>query len=134
MAGYGIANQAAYVMQVEQIPAFGPAQTRTRTILEMEDQLSSQGKSYIIFDDGDLRFLEARYYSKHPERYAIWKNEMPPPSRYYPMEVWTVNEIKQHGREAAFLDLPAPRLELLQRSGFHILLSGHGPVMVTVLE
>jgi hypothetical protein len=134
LAGYGIANQAAYMMQVEEIPAYGPAQTRTRAILAMEDQLSSQGKSYIVFDDGDLRFLEARYYSKHPERYALWKDEMPPPSRYYPMQVWTVEEIKRHSREAAFLDLPARRLELLQRSGFRTLLSRHDLLMITLLE
>jgi hypothetical protein len=134
LAGYGIVNQAAYLMQIDQIPAFGPAQIRTRAILEMEDQLSSQGKSYIVFDDGDLRFLEARYYSKHPERYALWRDVMPPPSRYYPMQVWTVDEIKRHSREAAFVDLPAKRLELLQRSGFRTLLSGHGPLTFTFLE
>lgn len=119
LVGYGLANQTLAVLHPNEIEAFGPTQQRTKAILAMEDQLWSSGARYIVIDYYDHLFLEARYYSKHPERYVWWTRlgQAPRVLPSYPMRFWTLNEAKEHAHEAVFVDLEPEKLEALQRSG-----------------
>jgi hypothetical protein len=131
-AGYGVAAQALAVLHSDEIKAFGPAQERTRAILAMEEQFASRGARYIVLDTYDLRFLEVRYYSKHPERYVGWSSWAPEPgvSKYYPMQRWALDEIKQHAREAVFVDPKPESLEVLQQFGIRTVVHKSDPLYI----
>jgi hypothetical protein len=136
LLGYGLRSQTLTVLHPDLIEAYGPAQQRTRAILAMEEHFWSSGARYIVIDNNDiysLLFLEARYYSKHPERYVRWSHSAtePPVSRYYPMQTWTADEVKRHAREAVFVDLAPESLEVLQGSGIHTAVHKSGPLLIT---
>jgi hypothetical protein len=105
-------------------------------MLAVEQQLWSSGMRYIVIDSGDHLFLQARYYSKHPERYVLWSYLDPVPriSRYYPMQAWTPDEVKRHAREAVFVDLRPEALETLQQSGIHTVVHKSGPLFISYPE
>ena len=136
LAGYGVANQALAVLHSGEIKAFGPAQERTRAILAMEEQFRSRGARYIVLDTYDLRFLEVRYYSKHPERYVGWSFWAPAPtvSKYYPMQRWALDEIKEHAREAVFVDPMPESLEVLQQFGIRTVIHKSDPLYIAYPE
>lgn len=136
LAGYGVATQTLSAVRAGEIETFGPTQQRTRAILAAEDELWSSGKHYIVTSEGDGLFLSARYYSKHPERYAWWlySSPVPPVSGHYPMQIWTVDEVKRHAHEAVFVDLATDSLEVLQRSGIHTVVHKSGPLVITYPE
>jgi hypothetical protein len=119
LAGYGIANQAIAVAHWDKINQYGPSHERTRDLMALEDQLRAKGAHYIVFDGWDLRYLEVRYYSKHPERYAYWMPTKVPPSRYYPTQVWDLEDIKRHAAETVLLDVTSYRMRILQEAGIH---------------
>ena len=136
LAGYGVVNQALAVRHSDEIKAFGPAQERTRAILAMEEQFASRGARYIVLDTYDLRFLEVRYYSKHPERYVGWSSWAPAPaaSKYYPMQRWALDEVKQHAHEAVFVDPKPESLEALQQFGFRTVIHKSDPLYLVYAE
>ena len=134
LAGYGMADQAAFVLHPEDVKAYGPAQLRTKAILSMEDELAKGGARYIVMDEWDLRLLEARYYSKHPERYVAWRDKKPPVSKYYPMQIWTLDDIKQHSREVVFIDMPTYRVDYLQQAGYRTTFRMRYPLVLISLD
>ena len=134
LAGYGIANQAVVTLHPEEIRAYGPAQERTRIMVNLEDQLAAGGAKYIVLDAADLLYLEARYYSKHPERYVWWVDVKPPASRFYPLQYWTVDDVRRHSREAVLVDVPLSRIQFLQEAGYRTKLAWHYPFRLTFLE
>src|SRR5262249_2731786 len=69
-AGYGGFLELNAARRVDKIEAFGAAQDRTREMLRIENELWKEGRKYIVLPDQHLLFLEARYYSAHPERYV----------------------------------------------------------------
>ncbi|MCU1239111.1 MAG: hypothetical protein JWP63_7078, partial [Candidatus Solibacter sp.] len=75
-------------------------------------------------------------YSKHPERNVSCsiENPMPPPSRYYPMQRWSLSDIKQHAGETVLLDLAPDKLEMLQQAGYRTTLHTYGGIVVVFLE
>ena len=136
LAGYGVVNQAFAVVHSGEIKAFGPAQERTRAILAMEEQFVSRGARYIVLDSFDLRLLEVRYYSKHPERYVGWSYfaPAPPVSRYYPMHLWALDEIRQHAHEVVFVDPKPESLEVLQQFGIRTAIHTSDPLYIAYPE
>ena len=85
-----------------------------------------------MLDTYDLRFLEVRYYSKHPERYVLWSSwaPAPPVSKYYPMQFWALDEIKQHAREVVFVDPKLESLEALQQFGIRTVVHKSDPLFI----
>jgi len=112
LGGYGVFTQLRAVRHPDKIQTFGPVQERTRKILALEDQFTADGKQYIASDL--LWFLQARYYSHHPERYVLVPESPLTHSRYYPFPSWTLEEATKHAHETAFLSPPD---ELLQSTG-----------------
>ena len=105
-------------------------------MLALEEQFWSRGKRYFVIDTVDresLLFLEARYYSKHPERYVYWRHEdpLPPPSRYYPMQMWGLDEVVKRSGEAVFIDLAPQSREALQQAGIVLTEQKAGPLALT---
>jgi hypothetical protein len=90
--------------RVHQIDAFGPAEERTKAMIGLEDKLWEEGRKYIVIPDQHLLFLEARYYSAHPERYVLLTERGLKPARYYPATIWTIEDVKRHFQEAAFVE------------------------------
>jgi Dolichyl-phosphate-mannose-protein mannosyltransferase len=142
-AGYGVATQTLMALHPDQVDPRGnwayasiPTQERIRAILAAEEPLRSRGIRYIAIDSRDLLFLEARYYSKHPECYVWWSYSATATdvSRYYPARRWTSDEIKQHAREAVLVDLRPDALEAIQRSGIHTAVHKSGPLFITFPE
>jgi hypothetical protein len=135
LGGYGVATQTLAVRHPEKIEAFETEQERTRAMLAAEEQLWSSGVRYVVYSTS-ITFLESRYYSTHPERYVVWwrKGAVPPVSRYYPERYWTMDDIKQHVREAVFVDLRPEGLEALQRAGIHTVVHKSGPIFISYPE
>ena len=136
LLGYGVRAQTLTLRHIDQIEAYGPAQQRTRAVLALEEQFWSRGKRYFVIDFVDresLLFLEARYYSKHPERYVYWlhKDPLPPPSRYYPMQTWGLDEVVKRSGEAVFVDLAPQSREALQQAGIVLTDRKAGPLALT---
>ena len=134
LAGYGVANQTFSALHPDRIMAYGPTQERTKAMLAVEEQLWSHGVRYFVTNDTDHLFLEARYYSKHPECYvtsSYLPGTAPPVSRYYPMQIWGLDEVRQHASESVFVDLPPASLEALQRFGIHTVVHQSGPLFIT---
>jgi hypothetical protein len=50
------------------------------------------------------------------------------------MQFWTLDEIKQHAREAVFVDLRPEKLEALQRCGIHTVVHKSGPLFISYPE
>jgi hypothetical protein len=119
LAGYGIVNQAIAVAHWDKINEYGPSHERVRDLMAMEDQLWALGAHYLVFHDYDLRYLEMRYYSKHPERYACWLKKKPPVSKYYPMQMWDIEDVKRHSGEMMLISFGQPWIETLQKAGLH---------------
>ena len=132
-AGYGMFHQVYAVRHVEEIPAFGPAQERTRTMLAMEDPLWKAGKSYLVMPYTHV-YLEARYYSAHPERYMMYTPELTPPAKYYKIPYWTTPDVLQHAREVALVDPNPGLINTLQQAGVHLELKYSGTVPVYYME
>ena len=134
LAGYGIYTQLKTVRHAGVIQSFGPQQERTRAILGLEDQLWMDGKRFIAMQPTDLLFLEARYYSHHPERYVLLVQPSFVGAQHYPMLSWTPAETKQHAHETAFVSLPRTLLQDMQQSGFRSVVKSTDPLNITYLE
>jgi hypothetical protein len=118
---YGVATQAIAVRHPDEIEAFGPTQQRTKALLAMEQQIWSSGARYIVIVSSDHLFLTTRHYSKRPEMYVWWHGsghalEMSP---HYPIQYWTLDDVRRHYRDAVFVDIDPGKLETLQGMGIH---------------
>jgi hypothetical protein len=135
LVGYGVTTQTLDALHPERIEVWGTEQEQTRAMLAAEERIWSSGARYIVMESS-IPFLEARYYSKHPERYVLfWKGAtVPPVDRYYPERYWTVDEVKRHAREIVFVNLTPGGLEVLQRSGVHSVVHKSGILFITCPE
>src|ERR1035441_6931102 len=116
------------------IQAFGDHQTRTRQMLALEDTLQREGKTRFAVTF-KLLFLEAWYYSKHPEQYeSITSHPRDGVTKYIPLHFVSVEEIVANARQTAVID-PGPALaEALERAGLHLKVRFADPLYVVYLE
>jgi hypothetical protein len=134
LGGYGAFLQARAALRADQIPAFGQAQQRTRTMLELENKLWADGKKYVVMPDLYLLFLEARYYSPHPERYAFFTDRAVKEMPHYPMTIWRPDDVMKNYRDAAFVEPQYEVVQMLQRAGVRAVLRYPGEVPVFYME
>ncbi|MEO8368102.1 MAG: glycosyltransferase family 39 protein [Candidatus Solibacter sp.] len=136
LGGYSVTMQTLTARHPEKIEAFGSAQERTKGMLDLEAELAAHGARYIVLDVYDLRFLEARYYTKHPERYVVWWSLTGalPHTPYYPFQRWLPSDVLQHAHEALFVDLQPERVADLQRFGLQTSVYKSGPLFVTIVK
>jgi hypothetical protein len=104
---FGLAHQVSKTRNPELIESFGDQQgIITRQLIEWEGTLQKEGKKYTAVSIGRLVWLEAWYYSKHPERYVAVLDagaSVGASSHYCPTPQWTLDELKQHAHETALV-------------------------------
>jgi uncharacterized membrane protein len=134
LGGCGIGQQLRTLRRIEHIWAFGDHQARTRQMLALEDTLRREGKRRFAVTF-NLLFLEAWYYSKHPEQYGyigpgpVWGIK-----KYVALDFLSVEDIVANARQTAVID-PGPALvEALERAGLHLKVRFAEPQYVVYLE
>ena len=103
-------------------------------MLALEDTLRREGKRRFAVTF-NLLFLEAWYYSKHPEQYGyigpgpVWGIK-----KYVALDFLSVEDIVANARQTAVID-PGPALvEALERAGLHLKVRFAEPQYVVYLE
>ena len=149
LTGWGMATQMTVVRRPESIEATG-----IRLYLDLESSLGVEGKRYFVFSN-PLLFLEAQYYSNHPEHCFLLlppdftpqpdpKRTTPDPylhqrlelnlSQYYPMQFWTLADVSNHAGEVALVGPASDILSELKQGGFKIEMRYSKPLDVAYLH
>ncbi len=129
LATYGVAEQ---VMATRHPASNAPIPHDAK----LEDALRNDGKQFFVVSN-QARYLEALHYSKHPEKYAYLlsldsgdKHQIMSLARYYPMQFWTLEDIKKHAGETALI-APYPRIvDSLKQAGFEVEVRSTTPLVV----
>ena len=123
LAAWGIGQQVMAMRDPEPLKTM---QKRTRFFMNLEDSFGSDGKRFIVFPHPPL-YLETSYYSKHPSECILLKGYggfMDPQSvdlaRYYPLRFWTLDDLREHAKEAVLIEPRAEVLDALRQAGFQI--------------
>jgi hypothetical protein len=129
LASWGVSQQLTVVRHPEKVEATG-----IREFLQTEGSLALEGKRYFVFS-APLLFIEAQYYSAHPDHCVLLlpsdfsRQAKPGPdpylhqrlemnlSPYYPMQFWTVDELRLHAAESALVDPTGDTLRDLEKAG-----------------
>lgn len=145
LVGWGVAQQMTTVRHPDKVEATG-----IRPFLEIESALRLEGKRYYVFS-GPLLFLEAQQYSAHPEQVVLLlpsdfnrqMNGGPDPylhqrleanlAQYYPMQIWTVDDLLQHRAEAALIEPDQVAVRDLKNAGISVTTRFGDPVVVDYL-
>jgi 4-amino-4-deoxy-L-arabinose transferase-like glycosyltransferase len=94
-------------------------------VLGWEDPVRNDGKQFLATDDVGV-YLALRRYSTHPDRYTFLvvggmgriARGAKALARYYPLQVWTLEDLKKHARETALI-VPQPgTMDALKQQGF----------------
>jgi uncharacterized membrane protein len=146
LAMWGVGRQMTFVRHPDLVEATG-----ARQFLQVEGSLNVEGKRYFVFS-GPLLFLEAQYYAHHPEQcvlllptdFSRQAKSGPDPylhqrlelnlSQYYPLQIWTVDDLRQHAGDAALIDPTAATLTEVQRAGLQPEPRFSAPVQVVYLQ
>ena len=128
--------------------------TGIRQYLELESSLAIEGKRYVVFSN-PLLFLEAQYYSNHPEECILLlpsdftqdvdpRRTSPDPylhqrlelnlSQYYPMQFWRIDDLRNHASEAALIEPPPDILSQVKQAGFNVEVRLSKPLTVAYLH
>jgi uncharacterized membrane protein len=106
-------------------PAAKSEPERLNAMLLVEGKMPTSAKEFIVLPGSDLLSAEARYYSKHPEKYVVLsKNDSVDPAMnlalYSPVRIWTSNDLKAHAKEAVFINPPRVAVDTLERAGYKV--------------
>lgn len=134
-AAFGIVHLFSKVRNPDRIESFGDQQRATRELIAWENRFLQDGKPYTAVAVGNLVWLEAWFYSRHPERYiavlersdSAWAL-----GRYYPlMRFWTLNDLKRHARECAIaLSIPGGLQSINDSDNISVTLRMEEPVKI----
>ncbi|MGA2902236.1 MAG: glycosyltransferase family 39 protein [Candidatus Korobacteraceae bacterium] len=129
LAAWGAGQQLTVVRHPDKVEATG-----IRSFLQLESALQVEGKRYFVFS-GPLLFLEAQQYSAHPEQCVLllpsdFNREAkagPDPylhqrlelnlSQYYPLQFWTVDDLRRHQAESALIEPDEKTLKEIYAAG-----------------
>jgi hypothetical protein len=129
LGSWGIGQQLTVVRHTDKVEATG-----IRPFLQAESSLAIEGKRYFVFT-APLLFIEAQYYANRPERCVLLlpadfsRQAKPGPdpylhqrleanlSTYYPMEIWTIDDLRRHAADSALVDPTADALKDIERAG-----------------
>ncbi len=149
LTGWGMATQMTVARRPESIEAMG-----IRQELELESSLQAEGKRYFVFSN-PLLFLEAQYYSSHPEECILllppdFTQEVDPArttpdpylhqrlelnlSQYYPMQFWRVDDLRSHAADVAMIEPSSDTLKEVKQAGFNIEMRFSKPLTVAYLH
>jgi len=99
-----------------------------RQMLSLQNGAAKDGKRFFVVCN-QARYIEALYYSKHADQY-VWlmlptvdphrTRDIMTLAQFYPMHIWTMDDLRKHASEAALL-VPLPNyLDTLKQAGFKI--------------
>jgi hypothetical protein len=146
LAGWGAAQQLTVVRHPDKVEATG-----IRPFLDVESALQLEGRRYFVFS-GPLLFLEAQHYSGHPAQCVLLLpsdfNQQakagPDPylhqrlelnlSQYYPMQFWTVDDLRRHATESALIEPDETALKDLREAGIQAARRFSEPLQVDYLR
>ncbi len=146
LAMWGAGQQLTVVRHPDKVEATG-----IRSFLQMEGSLQVEGKRYYVFS-GPLLFLEAQYYANKPERCVLLlpsdftRQAKPGPdpylhqrlelnlSQYYPMQAWTLDDLRRHAAESALIEPTMETLKDIQQAGLLSHTRFSEPLMVAYLR
>jgi uncharacterized membrane protein len=129
LAAWGVGQQLTFVSRPDKVEATG-----IRAFMQVESALQIEGKRYLVFS-GPLLFLEAQQYSAHPEQCVLLLpsdfNQQakagPDPylhqrlelnlSQYYPMQFWTLDDLRRHQEQSALIEPDENTLKELYGAG-----------------
>jgi hypothetical protein len=146
LAGWGVSQQMTVVRHPDKVEATG-----IREFLDVESSLHLEGKRYYVFS-GPLLFLEAQQYAANPDQVVLVlpsdfnhkTNGAPDPyqhqrlevglSQYYPMKIWSIDELEQHRADAALIEPDEGILRDLKRAGATVTTRFAEPTHVDYLQ
>jgi uncharacterized membrane protein len=146
LATWGIWHQLNIVQHPDMVEATG-----ARQFLQVESSLQVEGKRYFVFS-GPLVFLEAQYYANHPDECVLLlpsdfgqsaKGGRDPYlhqrlelnlSQYYPLQSWTIDDLRRHAAESALIDPTEDALAAAEREGLHPKTRFSSPSQVVYLQ
>ncbi len=146
LATWGVGQQLTVLRHPDKVEATG-----IRQFLEVQSLLQVEGKQYFVFS-GPLLFLEAQQYSAHPDRCVLLlpsdfsRQPKPGPdpylhqrlelnlSQYYPLQVWTLDELRRHSLESALVEPDEQALRDVQRAGMQPRLRMATPLHIDYLQ
>lgn len=124
---FGMAKQAETARHPQSIDPFRQ-QTQTRQMMDREKSLRQDGKQFILVHS-TLLYMEARYYTKHPEQYGFLIDSDEERShmtvrttlameQFYPSRIWTLEDLKTHALESAVVEPLESTLTVMKEAGF----------------
>ena len=146
LAGWGAGLELRTMLHPEKVEATG-----IRAFLQVESLLRIEGKHYLVFSE-PLLFLEAQQYSTHPEQVVLLlpsdfsrqPTQGPDPylhqrlelnlSPYYPLQVWTLDDLRRHQADAALVEPDEQALRDVQRNDMHAQTRMGAPLKVDYLQ
>jgi uncharacterized membrane protein len=141
----GVGRQFATMAQSWPIepPSGAQAATKLRDARAWEPVLLRDGKTDIAVPVDGMIGLEARYYSKHPERYAfVLTPRMGVVARtnrnlaqYHPMRFWTLDDLRRSARHTALIEPSDEMIQAMIDAGLKIKpLPSTGDIHIVYLE
>jgi uncharacterized membrane protein len=145
LATWGAWHQLTIAQHPDMVEATG-----ARQFLQVESSLQVEGKRYFVFS-GPLVFLAAQYYSNHPEQcilllpadfsrpvsgrdpYLHQRLELNL-SQYYPLQSWTMDDLRRHAAESALIDPTEDALAAAEQDGLHPKTRFSSPSQVVYLQ
>jgi len=138
LATWGVAKQVT-ATRYPDMTYYSPI----RQMVRAENALRSDGKRFFVLCN-DSRYLEALHYSKHPKQYVLLAplaSQDPGEIRmretlvqYYPMQFWTLEDLKKHARETALIVPDSGNLDALKQAGFEVETRFSKPLKVAYLK
>lgn len=146
LAAWGVGQQLTVVRHPDRVEATG-----IRPFLGIESALQLEGKRYFVFS-GPLLFLEAQQYAAHPEQVVLLlpsdfshqAQSGPDPylhqrlevnlSQYYPMKIWTIDDLQRHRADAALVDPDETAMRDLRQAGIQAESRFAEPIQVDYLQ
>ena len=142
LAAWGVGQQLTVARHPEKVEASG-----IREFLQLESSLQIEGKRYFVFS-APLLFLEAQQYAEHPDECVLLlpsdfsREPRPGPdpylhqrleinlSQYYPLKVWTLDDLLQHQAQSALIEPDEQALRDVRRFGMQAGIRFATPIQV----
>ncbi len=146
LGAWGVSQQLTVVSHPDKVEATG-----IRPFLQIESSLQLEGKRYFVFTS-PLIFLEAQHYSAHPEQCILLlpsdfsRQTKPGPdpylhqrlelnlSQYYPLNFWTLDDLRNHAAASALIEPTADALKDLRDAGMPAQTRFSNPLQVVYLQ
>jgi hypothetical protein len=141
----GLVQQASILRNPSKIePPTNPGSTsRVRSLLLVwEDLVRQEGKTTLAMRGDRTLGVDTRYYSPHPERYVLVTAPTPGVldrlhqnfARYYPLTIWTMDELRAAARKTALVDPSDEVVDALVRSGLRVIYRTRNDINIVYLE